>query len=261
MSQTTITTVKDKNKVTFTELGFNGVFGKYNEELNKVCYGGGTCSGKYYLPLGSQERNFYRYGIDVSHNMWRTDNYKFKIGARLFYGKESEDELTTDYPANETFGISPYVNFDWRYFGCGTGFSVGQMKFGSRNLDIDDFSVGTVKSADYDCWHFIPAFSLRFGPYDILYLEGNIPGLFPSSVPYPLFQIGLGTGLGKTNGTKAAIGYCYDGIYSELTYPIKNKYVLNVFYANSLKSGVEAKSVLSVGVNFRFYSKKNQSTE
>lgn len=263
MSQTTIPTEKEKNKnkVTFTELGLDGIYGKYSEDVRRVCYSGSSCSGKYYESIGSQDLSFYRFGIDVSHNMWRDDNFKFKIGAKGFYGRDSEGEFNIDYPDELTIGISPHVNFDWRYFGFGTGFSVGQMKFGRRNVDIDEFSVGTVKSADYDCWYFIPALSLRFGPYDILYLEGNVPGLFPSSAPYPLYQIGLGTGLGKTNGTKAAIGYCYDGFYSELTYPFKNNLVLKAFYANSLKSGDEAKSALSVGLNFRFYSQKNQSTK
>lgn len=261
MSQTTIPTEKDNNKVIFTELGVDGIYGKYSEDVKKVCYSGNSCSGKYYESLGTQKSTFYRIGIDISHNVWRDDNFKFKIGAKGFYGRDSEGKFNIEYPDDITIGISPHVNWDWRNFGCGTGFSVGQMKFGRRDVDIDEFSVGTVKSADYDCWYFIPALSLRFGPYDILYVEGNIPGLFPSSAPYPLYQVGLGSGLGKTNGTKAAFGYCYDGFYSELNYPIKDNLVLKAFYANSLKSGDEAKSAISVGLNFRFYSQKNQPTK
>lgn len=257
MAQTTIPNEKDKDKTKFTELGISGIFGKYNEEVKKVCYSSDGCGGKYYQSIGSQEKLFYRVGIDVSHNLWRSDSYKFKIGVSAFYGNESEGDIKTDYPSSVTIGASPYVNFDWRNIGFGSGFSVGQMKFGKRSgVDVEDFSVGTVRATDYDCWHFTPAFSLRIGPYDIFYIEGKVPGLFPSSTPYPLYQLGFGSGLGKTNGTKAAIGYCQDGIYSELTYPIKNnKYLLKAFYANSLASGKEAKSALFVGINFRFYSK------
>jgi hypothetical protein len=257
MAQTTIPTEKDKDKIKFTELGFNGIFGRYHEELSRVQAGG---CGNIYQPIGSQEKKIYQGGIDVSHNMWRSDNYKFKIGARLFVGHESAD-MQTDYPSCSIYGISPYFNFDWHSIGLGGGFSVGQMKLVSFDrYSADHFSAGQVVATEFDTWHFIPAISFRLGPYDIFYLETVFPGMFPSSLPYANYQLGFGTGLGKKNGTKVAMGICDKKFYSELVYPIKEKYVLNAFYSNNFSSGDKAESAFSIGINFRFPSKKTNES-
>ena len=84
------------------------------------------------------------------------------------------------------------------------------------------------------------------------------PCFFPSTTPYPLYTAGLGSGLGKTNGTKAAIGYC-DGVYAQLVYPIKNKVVLEALYVDNLGSGNKSKRIFSIGVHYRSLSEKNAS--
>ena len=280
MAQTTITDEKDNDKAKFTELGFSGMLGKYYESVGKINsiwtpphweYSGGDCGGPvtdstlvpgyYYKKLesiGKEARSFYQGRIDISHNKWVGEYYKFSIGTSLFVGSESGDNMADDI--NKTsFGISPFVSWDWRWIGIGTGFSLGQMKIKNRdfNSNPDNYSNGEIVSYDYKNGTFFPSLNLRFGPYDILFAEAKFPALFPSSSVYPMFQTAIGTGFGKTNGTKATIGYCFEGLYSELVYLIKNKTVLKLYYANNLSSGQNSKSVLSVGVNFRFFPKKN----
>ncbi len=255
MAQTTIPEGKDKDKTKFIELGINGIYGIYHEQLEKVSESGG-CNA--YSPYRTQEKQLYQSGFDLSHNAWKDNNYKFKIGARLFFGSETGD-IEPDYPSNSTFGLSPYVNFDWEAIGFSGGFSVGQMKFISKDgVSADDFSSGQIVSTSYETWNLIPSLSLRLGPLKYFYLEGYFPGLFPSCIPYAKYRIGMGSGLGKTNGTKVAVGKLDDEIFADLAFPIKNKFVLTAFYANSFLSDDKAKSTLSVGFNYRFQSKNSQ---
>lgn len=252
IAQTTIPDEKDKTK--FTELGISGIYGYYHEALKKVSSSGGCNT---YSPYITQEKQIYQGGIDLSHNAWKSNNYKFKIGARLFFGNENGD-INPDYPSNYTFGLSPYSFFDWEAIGFGGGFSVGQMKFISINrVSADDFSSGKIVSTCYETWYFIPSLSLRLGPLKYLYLEGFFPGLFPSCIPYAKYRIGLGSGLGKTNGTKLAIGKLDDEIYADVAFPMKNKYVLTAFYSNNFLSGDKAKSIFSIGLNFRIHPKNS----
>lgn len=273
MAQTTIPDEKDKDKITFTELGFSGMLGKYYESVGKInslwvpaytyyddCTGTYSTGGGYFEkslePLGKEVRPFYQGRMDLSHNKWVGEYYKFKIGASLFVGSESGDNNADD--VNKTsFGVSPFVSWDWQMFGLGTGFSLGQMKIKEpdKHASTGEYDGGQIISYEYRNLYFMPAIAVRIGPSDIFYVEGRTPALFPSSSVYPMFQAGIGSGLGKTNGTKVAIGYCFDGLYSELVYPIKNKTVLKLNYSNNLSSGQNSKSVLAVGVNFRFFPK------
>jgi prolipoprotein diacylglyceryltransferase len=275
MAQTTIPDEKNKDKTKFTELGFSGTLGKYYEnvgKINSVWVPGhyiDDCDGTHWVdgyndislePIGKEARSFYQGRMDLSHNKWVGEYYKFSIGTSLFVGSESGDNMADDI--NKTsFGISPFVSWDWRWIGIGTGFSLGQMKIKNRdfNSNSDNYSNGEIVSYDYKNGAFFPSLNLRFGPYDILFAEAKFPALFPSSSVFPMFQTAIGSGFGKTNGTKATIGYCFEGLYSELVYPIKNKTVLKLYYANNLSSGQNSKSVLSVGINFRFFSKKNNA--
>ena len=254
---------KEDDKIIFTDAGFIGMVGSYYEDVSRIhktwvddgC-GGHTATSLE--DLGCSKRTMYQGGIDISHNKWVGKYYKYAIGARGFLGCES-GEYTTIYPHSRTlFGISPYVSFNWHYCGFSTGFILGQMK-GKITIgpekSIESYNEGDIITKDYHNFYFLPSLSLRFGPSDIIYAEGTFPGLFPSSSPYPLYTAGIGSGLGKTNGTKAAVGYC-DGIYAQFIYPIKNKVVLEALYADNLRSGDRSKRIFSIGVHYRFLREK-----
>lgn len=132
------------------------------------------------------------------------------------------------------------------------------MKLPLGSKSISSYNEGNIITKDYNNLFFLPSLSLRFGPSDIIYAEGTFPGFFPSTTLYPLYMAGLGSGLGKTNGTKAAIGYC-DGVYAQLVYPIKNKVVLEALYADNLASGNKSKRIFSFGIHYRFLRENKAS--
>lgn len=262
MAQKSNTGSKEDENIIFTDVGLIGMAGRYFQDVQTV--------SKQYIPGGCEKPGYYittlqyldrsrqtlrQGGIDISRNIWRGKYNKFSFGARGFYGTESGD-YTTVYPnAGLTLGISPYVTFEWQYAGIGTGFSVGQMKLPIGEKPVDSYSGGTIVSNGYNNVYFMPALSIRLGPTEIVYLESSYPAMFPSTAPYPMFRAGMGSGLGKANGTKVAIGYC-EGIYVQAAYPIRNRFILEAAYADNLSSGNRSKRILSFGVHYRIISDK-----
>jgi phosphatidylglycerol:prolipoprotein diacylglycerol transferase len=263
MSQKSNPDGKQDEKIIFTDAGLIGLVGSYYEDISKVhqywvddCSGGHTSTSLE--DLGRSKRTLYGGGIDISHNKWVGKYYKFSIGGRGYLGSES-GKYATDYPHSKVlYVISPYITFNWHYFGLGTGFTLGQMKLPLGKKSIDSYNEGNIITKDYNNLYFLPSLNLRFGSSDIIYAEGTFPGLFPSTTPYPLYTAGIGSGLGKTNGTKAAIGYC-DGVYAQLVFPIKNKVVLEALFADNLASGNKSKRIFSFGIHYRFLSEKKDS--
>jgi len=260
MSQKSSPTVKQDDKIIFTDVGITGLVGSYYENDSWVSkdWVDDGCGGFYTTTLhdlDQSKRNIYQGGIDISHNKWAGKYYKFSVGARGYFSSES-GEYSTDYPHTKNlYGISPYITFNWHYFGFGTGFTLGQMKLPLGNKPVSSYNEGDIITTEYNNLYFLPSLSLRFGPSDILYAEGTFPGPFPSSATYPLYRAGVGSGLGKTNGTKAAFGYC-DGIYAQFVYPIKNKVVLEALYADNLAPGNQSKRIFSFGIHYRFVREK-----
>ncbi|TRZ75219.1 MAG: hypothetical protein D4R97_02910 [Bacteroidetes bacterium] len=265
MAQKSSPTGKENDKTTFTSIGLTGMIGSYYEELEKIStvWVPGGCETPGYWrntlnTIGTYQRTFYQGGIDISHNKWVGKYYKYSIGARGFLGFESEG-MTADYPSGTSFGVSPYFHFDWRWVGFGAGLTVGQMKLPFGHKDLEKYSAGDIISNDYRNFYIFPSIGFRVGPSDLVYVEARAPALFPSSSPYFAFQAGVGSGLGKTNGTRVGIGYC-QGIYAQLVYPIKNKVVLEAFYADNLQTGSNTKRVFSFGIDYRFSFKKTRDT-
>jgi phosphatidylglycerol:prolipoprotein diacylglycerol transferase len=239
--------------IIFTDAGLIGMFGSYYENLYEVIRKPDGCGDYYNVldPLGIQKVEFWQAGLDISSNKWKGKYNKFAIGGRMLIGTES-GQFTIDYPRSQpVFEISPYVNFNYQYVGFGGGFTLGQMKFPFAKKDINSYNMGDIVTTDFRNLFFLPSFSFRGGPVDIIYVEGAFPGFFPSTSPYPLYKVGLGSGLGQSNGTKFSIGIC-DGIYAELVFPIKNLVVLEAVYADNLASGTSTKRIFCFGIHYRF---------
>ena len=256
MAQKSSPTGKENDQITFTNASLTGTIGSYYDKLGRISkqYFPGSCGSGYWNTslntVGTYQRTFYQAGIDVSKNLWRGKYYKYTIGARGFLGFESGG-MIPDYPSGTTFGISPYVNFDWRWVGFGGGFTLGQMKLPLGHKDLESFNGGELISVDFRNFYIFPSLAVRFGPSDLVYVEAQAPALFPSSTPFFAFQAGIGSGLGKTNGTKVGIGYC-KGIYAKAVYPATKAVVVSAFYGDNLQGGENGKRVFSFGVNYRF---------
>ena len=265
MAQKSSPTGKEDEKITFTSVGLTGMAGTYYEMFEKISKEWipaipASCNNWIGTPghwsassaqIGSYQSTFWQGGIDVAYNKWRGKYYKFILGGKAFVGGESGG-LESRYPTTNTFGLSPYVRFDWRWVGVGGGFTVGQMKLSLGHKDIYDYNDGDVISSDYRNMWFLPFFSFRAGPVDILYAEAGLPMFSPSTSPMLMAKTGIGSGLGKSNGTKVSVGYCYPGIYAQAVFPIKNKLVLEGLYADNFLPGNNSKRVLSFGISYRF---------
>ena len=270
------------DKVVFTDIGLIGSLGNYCENISTISkewiktdpctphFIGGGKSAKsvdYWSTTlqdnGYSNRNFWQSGIDVSRNWWKSKYRKVQFGARGFYGYESGEKTIND-PLPTIVGVSPYVNFDWHYFGFGTGFSVGQMitpyETPVGHKDFTAMNSGDLVATNYYNSYILPSLSLRVGPSDIIYAEACFPGTFPSAIPFATFRAGVGSGLGKTNGTKAAVGYC-NGLYAQFVYPIKNKIVVDAQYCDNLSGGEYERRFFTVGVHFRIFKRNGESVK
>lgn len=247
MAQKSSKTGTKDDKIIFTEFGIAGTFGKYAEELQRVS----VMCGYQYQTLTRQSVPIYQAEANLSYNIWRGRYTKYKVGGRIFFGDEFPEQTTISSGSGPIYGISPYADLNWRYFGFSAGFSLGHVKIPIAK-PVSKLHDGDIISKNQTWAACIPSFGVRLGPADVLYAEAFFPGLFPSGAPYPTFRAGIGTGLGKANGTKVAAGYCYQGIYGQLVYPIKNKILLSAIYVDNFQTGDQASRIFSFGFNYRF---------
>jgi len=174
----------------------------------------------------------------------------FKGGG--FFGRDNISSLYNDYESKETtWGIGPYLQYDWKGVGFGVGFHLGSLRYATIDASASNMTVGEWENANNE-YFFYPQCHLRLGPYQYFYIEGNLTNHFPSSSPMPFYSFGIGSGMGKVNGTKIGIGYSDAGYYLQAIYPIKERYVLEAFYADQFKSGYDTRRLFSVGFHYRF---------
>jgi hypothetical protein len=244
---------KDGDKITFTEVGITGLIGKYSQKFQEVNADYDYCGGTsyHYTTLGRQSVPCYQAGMDISYNIWKGKYTKYAFGGKFFWG--DENPVQTDYSpeSGAAFGISPYTSFNWHWFGFTAGFSAGQLKI-PFNKPENKLSDGDIISDGYSRVAFCPALAIRVGSEDIFYGEASFPGMFPYAGLSEI-RVGVGSGFGRTNGTTAAIGITDFGAYLRVVYPIRNKLVLEGFYADNFSSGLNATRFLSFGVHYRIY--------
>jgi hypothetical protein len=127
-----------------------------------------------------------------------------------------------------------------------------------KKRSLDSYSDGDVFATDHYSTYFLPSLSVRLGPSDIAFAEAIFPGTFPSAIPFATFRAGVGSGLGKTNGTKVSVGYC-SGLYAEFVYPIRDLIVARGQYCDNLSGGADERRFFTVGVSVRLHGKRNDT--
>jgi len=254
MSQTSSIKSGSSDRLAFTEVGAVGMMGKFSAELQQISIAE-SCSGRSYTynTIDKKSVPYYQVGFNTSYNVWHGDYKKISVGGRVFYGEELPDQMPLYPGPRSIYGVSPFVNFDWHYFGLKTGFTVGQMKWQIRKPETR-LSDDEVIVRGYSKTNILPAVAIRVGSSDKFFGEASFPGMFPSSSPFELFHIGMGTGFWKTNGTKAVVGFWKDGFYTQLVYPIQNKVVLEGYYADNFCTGNSATRAFGLGIHFRIFT-------
>ena len=193
----------------YHSIGIGTMFGKYIETFSS---GGCTTPSTYRI----YESEFKSYGASYSYNHF-SNKSKFRKGdirIGLSHVKETSQLTSSSYSRNDiiknttSFRIS--YKYDWHAFGLGFGANFGpQSIYNSENENV-----------------LMPQFDIRFGPYDILFVELNWGSHFPSSFPLPEMTYGLGTGFGRTDGTSFQVGgSAYTGLYFSGTAVIRKKIV------------------------------------
>lgn len=206
----TYTNKSTKNKYSrsssYNTISFGGMFGKYEWEGEFV-----SCLVPSYIV----DQKYGVGGIGFSNTRWHSDFQKRTFGARLFAGNTVG--FWQDYKVfDETvYGINPYYLFDWRYLGLGSGLVFGSLPW--EEEDIANFNL---------------QFDLRLGPYDIFFGELKYNDHFPYSYPGSQIKIGIGTGLGLTNGTVLRFGVSDNAAstYLSASIPIKDNLIIETVY-------------------------------
>ena len=254
MGQTLKNNETDDSKSSFHTLSFGGMFGKYEYESGEIVgyYYPESCAEEVVEPERYEpEYKYYTYeqkykvgGLSYSYNHIDGKYRKGRFGLRLYAGNNECFIQNFDAKISDQIilGINPYYHYDWRWVGLGGG-----------------FHLGTLPSVN-NKWTIFPQFDLRFGPCDIVFSEISVADHFPGSFPAPLIKIGIGTGLGLTNGTALRFGTTHSaGNYISASIPVKNKLVIEPFYgfgSTNYFSG-EVGSQFSLKLNYRFNFKSD----
>jgi len=253
MSQTFLPENEDE-KVTYTEVGVGGMTSTYSEFVRKYLGTSSSCLG----PVASwSDEEYHKYstysvGLQFSYHEILNQYRRFTFRGTAFFGTDKVSSLDLDYEYNETtFGVSPYLQCDWRYFGFGLGFHLGSLRYAAIDVSSSKMEVGEWENQKAE-YIFYPQCHLRLGSLQYFFVEGNLTNHFPSSSPMPYYSFGIGTGIGKVNGTKIGVGYSDAGYYLQTIYPIKEKYVIEAFYADQFKSGIDTRRMFSFGFHYRF---------
>ena len=196
--------------------------------------------------------NSYQVGIQLSHYTIRSKYKSIMFRGSAFYGYDRVKNLNTDdiYSEN-TFAVSPYLQFDWRPVGFGFGFLLGRFRFADLNRSTQNLDRGDWENAPNE-YLFYPQLYFRAGPIDIAFAEINLANFVPSSSPMPLWRLGLGTGIGKVDGTRLVTGICDAGWYLETSVPLREKFMFTGFASTNFQSGMDGRYILSFGFKYRF---------
>jgi prolipoprotein diacylglyceryltransferase len=245
----------EKEKVTFTELGVAGMYARYSEVIRQ--FQGeypSDCGGVGYMYSEPKEVRYSNYqgGFQVSYVTVKDKYTRSLFRGSAFVASDRVYDITNSKYYNETtFGFSPYMQFDWLPVGFGIGVQFGRFRYAELEKNGSQLDRGDWENATNEYNIFIQQ-HLRFGPYHIAFVEGNLSNFFPSGTPMPLWSIGLGTGLGRVDGTRLVTGFSDAGIYMEGVLPFRERYLLTGFAAYNFKQDLESRTVLSLGFRYRF---------
>lgn len=245
-------TVADKDSTNRYSYHSVGLGFKMGDAQNRIIFSTnpGSCSGTSYSRAFDHSYSLVGGGYSFTkvEQKERKNYNKFEFGLNASIGKHSESynditSKTTDYPI---FDINPVIKLDARWIGVNFGAHIGNV---SQFLIKDVYQGSSIPKTGSNSTVFIPQFSIRIGPSDIIFAEYNYANKFISPLPDIPQDIALGTGLGFTNGFNIRIGTTISSVQS--TYftayvPIKEKIIIEplIRYGNG--------SSYMIGATYRF---------
>jgi len=183
-----------------------------------------------------------------------TRNRRLSYGAKIMMGTHNEIRISDQYETNKTlFGVTPYINWDSNWLGVGGGLHLGNLSYVYENLNND----GTGRPESGSNWVPIyPQVYFRLGPQKWFFADYHLADQFPSALPGYRQLVGIGTGLGQTNGTRLRFGSNTSNLlYLSGTFVFKDKFVIEPLYMwgrSPYDPGSDIFSQFSLGVSYRF---------
>lgn len=251
-------------KIVYSEYGFGYMTGIYQKTVSEFL---GTemrsgCEGAYSVPIYDDPENHSYYfntiGFKYSENQIQSKFRRLRYGFGVNASLEKETVTGGGLIKNHLYiAANGFFKYDWRWFGILGGLQVGYFNIAGIDRDIRESSNKGIYRNGPAIGYLLPLGSVRVGPYDIFFLKVDVLNHFPSASPMPFTKFGIGSGLGKTNGTMLSIGYSGfksfsdAGFFIHFIYPIKDKFVVEAFYADPFKSGIDDRRMLSVGFHYR----------
>ncbi len=267
------TAIKDdqSNPPSYAEFSIGAGFGRFYNEVREymgtayshtetvttLC---GTGQHDVYVPVydyHDRRHTFMTYALGAKY-VFRFGKFKkLHLGASYFGSTEHETDAESAY--SEYYiskGFCPMIQMDWHWVGIGFGVTIGNMRYASNNNAHDGYGGQPIfDQMIYDCYNQMPSVHLRVGPYEYFFAEYNYGNSFPSSSPAPLMKGGLGSGLGKTDGTKVVMGATEFGLYAEADVVIKKNYVVSLLCNGNFDSGITNQRMICMGFKYRLISK------
>jgi prolipoprotein diacylglyceryltransferase len=176
-------------------------------------------------------------------------------GVNAFFGKHTESGLTSlAIDSRSLIGVTPFINIDQRWIGVGAGLYMGSLSYATE--DLTEERSGIPVSAKKTTFVY-PELYFRLGPEDYFFFDYRLAEHFPSALPGLRHQFGLGTGLGKRDGTYLRFGHTGLNFYLAGNLPVKNTVVFQPFFAWGSEAEYYRKKQFqfSVGLGYRFDQK------
>ena len=263
MSQTYIPDKKE-NKIHYTEVSFGAMYNAFSV-FPDYAYTE-DCGDPVMRPAETRRDNYYTIGGGYSTNWIYANDNRASFGIDGFLGLKTEKYRADSMGSLNSssiiqIGISGYYSHDWRWGGIKGGIIAGY-------FNIDGLYTVARHTGDYSGLllplYVFPQVSLRAGPMDIAFLDVRLNDLHAGMAPSTMMEFGLGSGLGKFNGTMLRAGFktnfneegrehsSVPDLYSQVVLPIKEKYVLDFYASSNFASGDKSRNCISVGFDYRF---------
>lgn len=238
--------VDPKKRLRYWSAGYGFTTGIY--DITKEATGG--CGS---APLFKQTfENSYKthaFSLAFTDQLGVENSMVFKMGG--FMGSQKENQSNTlNFQKTETsfsnWGISPYIERNWRKIGLGGGITMGSF---TRNLGVKagDSSAMQVLS-------FAPAFHFRFGVFKKGYVEYRVASQFPTPFPALASQFVIGFGFGRGGSFRVGTS-SYSTFFLEPAIPVGEHLLIQpwISLGGGFSSQGEAKaSQYAISVHYKF---------
>ncbi|MCX6256982.1 MAG: prolipoprotein diacylglyceryl transferase [Bacteroidia bacterium] len=250
MSQTYIPG-NNKDAIAYNEFDFGTAIGRYYKQVSQATDYDQSCFNTYWFSNPHNIEHSYVIGsIGISRKK-QFDRFKRNaFGIHASFGSEYEKGIDTVFDVRHNIiDINPSFSSDSRWFGFAFGLHFGNLRFADIYEKVN--KIGDYNHTVQDLAAF-PELSFRFGPYDIFYMDMSLAGFYKPVTPLMDYQIGLGTGLGKVDGTCIRAGWSAGGFYGNAIIPVNDQILAEALLISNFRSRYDAKNNISVGFHYRF---------